>query len=195
MKRVREKAALSTVVTSLIILVVSVLLAGVVTMYAINITSTRTQQEQLRITRQVVWVNATGGYVYAAFTIDNVGGRDVVIDKIQVRGVEIDWSSVSYKRLDEPINGSLLPPNETYANILPGNGTGLFEYLPGIFADFENATTDIPLASGNTLVIYILNPDSITASDIGTTVGITVFTENAQYYVETNVKTMEEAPA
>lgn len=54
----KNEKALSTVVTTLIILVVSVLLAGVVTMYAINITSTRTQQEELRLTKQTVWVYA-----------------------------------------------------------------------------------------------------------------------------------------
>jgi len=191
MKIVRDKHALSTVVTTLIILVVSVLLAGVVTMYAINITSTRTQQEQLRLSKQAVWVNATGGYSYAALAIDNVGGRDVIIDKIQVRGVECRWENVSYLRLDSSVNGSLLPPNGTYANQLPGDGTGLFEYVDDVYADFENATNDIPLASGDTLVVYIWNPDSISVNDIGTTVGITVFTENAQYYVECNIQTSE----
>ena len=190
MRALSNKIALSTVVTTLIILVVSVLLAGVVTMYAINITSTRTQQEDLRLSKQVVWVNVTGDYSYAALTIDNVGGRDVVIDKIQVRGVEASWSSVAYLRLDSPVSGSLLAPNSSYASSLPSTG---FEYVSGTTGDFSTASSDIPLASGDTLVIYIKNPDSISSSDIGTTVGITVFTENAQYYVECNVQTSEEA--
>ena len=41
----KNRLALSTVVTTLIILVVSVLLAGVVTYFAINVTSTRVQEE------------------------------------------------------------------------------------------------------------------------------------------------------
>jgi len=191
MKIVRDERALSAVVTTLIILVVSVLLAGVVTMYAINITSTRTQQEQLRLSKQVIWVNATGDYSYAALTIDNVGGRDVIIDKIQVRGVECSWDNVSYLRLDSSVGGSLLAPNATYASSLPGDN---FEYVSGIIDDFSAASSDIPLASGDTLVVYIWSPDSISINDIGTTVGITVFTENAQYYVECNIQTSEEAP-
>jgi len=191
MKIIKSRDALSTVVTTLIILVVSVLLAGVVTMYAINITSTRTQQEQLKLSKQAVWVNATGDYAYAALVIDNVGGRDVVIDKIQVRGVECPWANVSYLRLDSSVSGSLLPPNGTYADQLPGDD---FEYVSNTYGDFDNTiTTDIPLSSGDTLVIYIWNPDSISVNDIGTTVGITVFTENAQYYVECNIRTSEEA--
>jgi len=187
MRVISNKVALSTVVTSLIILVVSVLLAGVVTMYAINITSTRTQQEQLRLSKQAVWVNATGDYSFAALTIDNVGGRDVVIDKIQVRGVEVSWSNVSYLRLSSPVSGSLIAPN---SSSLPGSG---FEYVSGTTGDFTQASSDIPLASGDTLVVYIQNPDSISTNDIGTTVGITVYTENAQYYVECNIQTSEEA--
>jgi len=187
MKIFRDKHALSTVVTTLIILVVSVLLAGVVTMYAINITSTRTQQEQLRISKQAVWVNATGDYSFAAFTIDNVGGRDVVIDKIQVRGVEANWDNVSYLLLPSPVSGSLIAPN---SSSLPSTN---FEYTSDTLGNFTQASNDIPLASGDTLVIYIQNPDSVSINDIGTTVGITVYTENAQYYVECNIQTSEEA--
>jgi hypothetical protein len=180
--RIGNDKALSTVVTSLIILVVSVLLAGVVTMYAINITSTRTQQEDLRITKQKIWVFANGT-AYAAFSIDNVGGRDVVIDKIQVRGVEASWSSVYYLRRSTSFSTSLNAPATT------GHNWSSFTYTGSTTGSFSTASTDLPLASGDTMVIYIKDPDSITLNDIGTTVGITVFTENAQYYVECNVET------
>ncbi len=56
----KNKKALSTVVTTLIILVVSVLLATVVTFYAINITTNRTQQESLYMSNLHVWYNTTG---------------------------------------------------------------------------------------------------------------------------------------
>jgi len=42
--------------------------------------------------------------------------------------------------------------------------------------------------SGYTMVVYIKNPDSIALNDVGITVGITMFTSNAQYYKETNVE-------
>ena len=179
----KNEKALSTVVTTLIILVVSVLLAGVVTMYAINITSTRTQQEELRLTKQAVWVYANDT-AYAALAIDNVGGRDVVIDKVQVRGVEAAWSTVHYLRLDSAVSGSLQCPNGTQT------WTSM-EYIDGTTGSFTAASTDLPLASGDTLIIYISTPDSINVNDVGTTIGLTVFTENAQYYVECNVRTNE----
>ena len=55
----KNRLALSTVVTTLIILVVSVLLAGVVTYFAINVTSTRVQEESLQLSKLHVWYDAT----------------------------------------------------------------------------------------------------------------------------------------
>ncbi len=182
---IRNGKALSNVVSTLIILVVSVLLSGVVTMYAINITSTRTQQEALKLTKQEIWVYGNGT-AFAGVAVDNVGGRDVVIDKIQVRGVEADWSKAYYLRLPQALTTSLICPNETMT------WTG-FLYTQGKVGDFINDTYDKPLASGDTILIYIKNPESVSVSDIGVTIGVTVYTENAQYYVECNVKSAEFA--
>ena len=41
------------------------------------------------------------------------------------------------------------------------------------------------------MIVYIANPDHISVNDIGVTVGITVFTANAQYYKESNVEASE----
>jgi len=54
----KSKKGLSTVITTLIILVVSVLLATVVTYYAINMTTTRVQEENLRVIKAHVWANS-----------------------------------------------------------------------------------------------------------------------------------------
>jgi len=49
MKMLKNRKALSTVVITLIILVVSVLLATVVPFYAVNVTTTRVQEESLQV--------------------------------------------------------------------------------------------------------------------------------------------------
>jgi len=92
----KGKKGLSTVVTTLIILVVSVLLATVVTYYAINMTTTRVQEENLRISKGHIWANSS--IQQAAFVIVNIGGRDTLIDKIQVRGQDMAWTKVWYDR-------------------------------------------------------------------------------------------------
>src|SRR3990170_1233788 len=94
----RNKKGLSVVVTTLIILVVSVLLATVVTFYAINVTTTRVQEESLFLSKQHAWYNTTTGWAEAAIVIVNTGGKDIVLDKISVRGQDSPWNDVYYWR-------------------------------------------------------------------------------------------------
>ena len=52
-KMMKNRLALSTVITTLIILVVSVLLAGVVTYFAINVVSTRCSRKVYQLSRLI----------------------------------------------------------------------------------------------------------------------------------------------
>ena len=184
MKLLKNKKALSTVVTTLIILVVSVLLATVVTFYAINVTTTRVQEESLFLTKQHVWYSSTYG-AEAAIVIVNTGGKDVVIDKITVRGQECDWTNVYYWKTSTTTISADLNATTTELSGTTFNMSSTFTYTT---ENFTRASTDLTLMSGYTMVLYIKSPDSISVNDIGTTVGITVFTANAQYYKETNVE-------
>ncbi len=176
----KNRWALSTVVTTLIILVVSVLLAGVVTYFAINVTSTRVQEESLHLTKQHVWYDLTNGG-QAAIMIINTGGRDVVIDKITVRGQEIPWTNVVYNITDTAVTADL-PYNASQTLSEGPISIGGTDYT------FVEATDDITLKSGYTAVIYIDDPDSISINDVGLTVALTVFTSQAMHYKETNVE-------
>ena len=181
MRLLKNKKALSTVVTTLIILVVSVLLATVVTFYAINVTTTRVQEESLQIFKLHVWHDGSS-FSEAAFLVINTGGRDVVIDKITVRGQECSWSSVFYNKTTDTINNDLSFVADASLSDGATITIGTSSY------SMEQASTDIILPSGYTMIVYIKNPDHISVSDIGVTVGVTVFTANAQYYKETNVQ-------
>ncbi|MCW3992058.1 MAG: hypothetical protein NWE79_05070 [Candidatus Bathyarchaeota archaeon] len=179
----RKGKGLSQVVTTLILLVVAVLLAAVVTYYATNVTMVRTETEDLRLGKAHVWVNETGAV--AGFKIQNLGGRDILIDKFTVRGVEEDWSDVWIYRVGsaELITGDI---NVTsYANL---------DTDPELIdTRYYNMTTDdIPLISGAELLVYIKGPDNIQLDDLGTTVAISVFTNNAQYITEVNVESATE---
>jgi len=181
MKMLKNKKALSTVVTTLIILVVSVLLATVVTFYAINVTTTRVQEESLQVFKLHVWHDGDQ-FAEAAFLIINTGGRDVVIDKITVRGQECLWNTVYYNKTTNTINPDL--PYVPKANLTEGGivNIGNTSYI------LAQASDDLILKSGWSMIVYIENPDHISVSDIGVTVGVMIFTANAQYYKETNVE-------
>lgn len=194
-KLLKNRYALSTVVTTLIILVISVLLASVVTYFAINVVSTRVQEESLHLTKQHIWHNATAGagsvaYSQASLMVINTGGRDIVIDKLNVRGQECPWNDtvtsnkqlVLYCITNNPISSDMSYIsnfNQTGANSLTFDGQ---EYT------FSVASSDLVLRSGYTMMIYIVNPDSITINDIGLTVSITLYTAQAMYYREANVQ-------
>ncbi|MCW4035366.1 MAG: type IV pilin [Candidatus Bathyarchaeota archaeon] len=177
----RNRLALSTVVTTLIILVVSVLLAGVVSYFAINVTSTRVQEESVHLTKQHVWHDGDSSS-QAAFLMINTGGRDLVIDKISVRGQESEWTNVYYNITSTSIAADL-PYNAT----LSDGGT----ITIGTGFIFSNTTTDITVKSGFSIIVYITSPDSISVNDIGLTVGMTVHTSQAMYYKECNVEATE----
>jgi hypothetical protein len=122
----KNRRALSAVVTTLIILVVSVLLAGVVTYFAINVVSTRVQEESLNLQYQHVWFSTTDQMAEAAVMITNTGGRDVVLDKITIRGqtvptTDLFWFPVTtigdlpyVSQKPNPIAGYLATPTTTY---------------------------------------------------------------------------------
>ncbi|MFB0567784.1 MAG: hypothetical protein ACETVM_04290 [Candidatus Bathyarchaeia archaeon] len=181
----KSKKGLSTVVTTLMILVVSVLLATVVTFYAINVTTTRVQEESIHVTKLHFWHNSTT-FSEAAFLVINTGGRDLVLDKIAVRGQQSDWDTVYYNKTQTAIS-----PDLTY--ITPwDNGTlvGKEAILPGTNYTLTRGTAgnDLILKSGWSMIVYMTNPDSLGVNDIGVTMGVTIFTANAQYYKEANVE-------
>ncbi|MCW4001031.1 MAG: type IV pilin [Candidatus Bathyarchaeota archaeon] len=172
----KNRLALSTVVTTLIILVVSVLLAGVVSYFAINVTSTRVQEEDLHLTKQHVWYDAATGKSEAALMIINTGGRDVVLDKLTCRGQEKAWTGIFYATTQQSISDDLKWV------------TDLAKDKVAVGLTLKDTKTDLTLKSGETMVIYMTSPDSISINDIGLTVALTVFTSQAMYYKETNVQ-------
>jgi hypothetical protein len=180
---IKSRKALATVVTTLIILVVAVLLAGVVVFYAINVTSTRVQEESLQIQRQHIWHNGQG-FAEGAFLISNTGGRDIVMDKISVRGQECAWSTVYFSRMATVESGDLTYVTPNVGDTL----TGLSVTIDATTYDFTPATGALILQSGHSMLVYITNPDSVAVNDVGVTIGITIFTANAQYYKECNVE-------
>ena len=177
----RNRRALSTVVTTLIILVVSILLASVVTYYATNVVSTRVQEESLYVSKQHVWVNSQGT-AEAAVMVTNNGGRDVVINKVSVRGQTSTWANVFYAvAVPAPVDDLTVDLQYVTTPVAATNNLGLTDTA-------HMATTNLILPSGSTMVIYVNSPDSIGLNDIGLTVSIALHTAQAVYYSEVNIQ-------
>jgi hypothetical protein len=173
-----KKRGLSEVVSTLILLVVSVLLAGVVAYYSINIIVTRTATEDIQFAKTHIWVNGSGAI--AAFKLQNLGGKDILIDKFSVRGVASPWTDLFIYRVPfgTAIDGDM-------------NITSYAGLIDGVTIDgkvYDQADSDVPLISGGELLVYIVDPDNIQLNDIGTSVSVSVATNNAQYLTEVNVE-------
>ena len=200
----KNRLALSTVVTTLIILVISVLLASVVTYFAINVVSTRVQEESLALANAQVWLNhdASPGepaYSQASIMVINTGGRDVVINKIAVRGQDCTWTAASqfivYSITNQPVTGNMnFQPTMAAAgqNPVAQNLKLDPEDTHSKAYSFSYSRSSLVLRSGYSMLIYVVNPDSITINDIGLTVSVTLYTAQAMYYRETNVQAYVE---
>jgi len=149
-------------------------------------TAVGTGEESLHLCKQHVWYNTTG-WAEAAVVIRNTGTLDTILDKISVRGQECPWTNVYYWKTNNTIISDDL---QVTSNPLTGDTFNII--VQGVERVFRRATGDLTLEVGWTVVVYIMNPDSITSNDVGRTVGITVFTANAQYYVEANVEAATE---
>lgn len=189
----KNRVALSTVVTTLIILVISVLLASVVTYFAINVVSTRVQEESVALTKQHIYHNSTAeagtlSYSQATLMVINTGGRDLVIDRLAVRGQECSWNDtatnkiVFYTVTTDPVSSDM-----HYVSNFSLTEDNTIEFGSKSYT-FKRASNDLTLKSGYTMLLYVINPDSITINDIGLTVSITLYTAQAMYYRETNVQ-------
>jgi len=174
----KDRRGLSQVVTTLILLMVSVLLAGVVTYLATNIVMTRTQQEEVRLSKQHIWVNSTGAV--GAFMLQNLGGRDVLVDKIEVRGVTSSWSNIYYYRAPSGTTITADLNVTSYDRLTGSNVT-----IDG--KTYSQASDDLSVISGGVLLFYIKGPDNINLNDVGMTVSIAAYTINGPYIVECNV--------
>ncbi len=100
--------------------------------------------------------------------ITNNGGRDVVINKITVRGQECTALFAD-------------PAQDPTADIA-------YAAAPAAPYVAVAAGESIVLPSGETVGVMMTSPDSIGINDIGTTAAFTVFTSQAMYYKETNVQ-------
>ncbi|MBL7168076.1 hypothetical protein ISS40_05335 [Candidatus Bathyarchaeota archaeon] len=174
----RNRKALGEVVSTLILLVVAVLLAAVATYYATNITMTRTENEQIALSKPHIWVNGTGAI--GAFKLQNLGGKDVLIDKISVRGVEEEWADVFIYRVPA---GTSVTEDFTVCNYTDMTGGFTWQTY-----NYSVVSGDVPLQSGCELLVYIQDPDNVQLDDIGTAISISVYTNNANYITEVNVE-------
>lgn len=164
----------------MILLVIAILLAFVVTYYSTNTVNVRSQREELHFRDAYVWVNSTGAV--AGFKLTVLGGRDILVEEINVRGVEQSWLDVYYYRVPPGtvITGDM---NVTSSAKLTGASVTIDGKL------YSWASEEIPISSGSELLIYIKDPYNVKVGQEWKKVSISILTNRAKYTTELNIGT------
>ena len=188
--KLSRKRAISTVLTTVIILVASVVLGSGVVLYGTSLFQGSTQTEAISVSSTKLWVHstATEGLAWGAAGVRNTGDKTLSVDKITIRGATIPFTqwyadtSVSTSLYQQALNhtgwddansGFMLDdatcsPVTTLQLDLDGAGS-----LDDFCADA--ATGPISLDPGQSAIIYFkLTNGTIISLDSGisTTIGI-----------------------
>jgi len=183
------RKALSEVVTTLIILTFAVLLALTVITYTNGLTRAKmksTGGEIVRFYNTHAWVMTTNGTDEAiiAYKLYNLGGKTIGIEKLNLRGAEIDWPDIYYHSLTssrEAIRDLNITDHSTLS--------GPFTIIDG--RNYTQSTGNIYVKAGEMLLIYIKAPPMLSRDNIGQPIIVAVSTQNANFITEIIVETAD----
>ena len=183
---IKNKRALGTPVANLIILMAAVILSTTVVLFAMNVTTSQVQKENMFITTSHVWyVNST--YSTVAVSITDTGPTDVVLARIVVKGTQCTWNGtenyVVYNKSNQTLPGDL----PFFAN-LTNTGTNIIPIANQPYT-FTVAGEGLTLKSGWTLTFYIALPNTIMVYDLSMPIRIVISTTQSVYCTETLVQT------
>jgi hypothetical protein len=166
-------------------LVAAVLLATVVVVFAVNVTTSQVQKEKVYIATTHVWyVNSAKSI--AAIGISNIGPTDIVLTQVNVDGLQCSWNGTSnyvvYCAIDGSIPGDL-PLVEAISNTANTTIT-----IGGQHYNFAPASQGLTIKSGWSVAFYVVVPNLISIYDLSTPVEMTISTAQGVYFTETLVQ-------
>jgi hypothetical protein len=195
--KLSRKRAISTVLTTVIILVSSVVLGSGVVLYGTSLFQGASQTEEISVAGTKLWVHDTDdrGIAWGATTVRNSGDKVLSVDRITVRGIEIPSSQwyVDTTLSNEAYSAAL---NHTgWSNIATtpqlaklgecDSGIPAQSYLcidqdswgAGTSVITANASSgSVGLNTGDTAVIYFkVNNGTLTTLDAGATTTVGIF--------------------
>ena len=193
--KISRKRAISTVLTTVIILVSSVVLGSGVVLYGTSLFQGGTQTENISISGTKIWVHTDDpvGLSWGASAVRNTGDKIVSVDKIQIRGADIPFSqwyadtTVSPNVFQQALNhtgwvsgkliveGGCTPATGFVINIDPDGAGAITECIQA-----NAATGPISLIPGqSTIIYYQLTNGTLTSLDSGVSATVSVFAGKA----------------
>ncbi len=122
--RTKNRKAISTVLTTLIILVASVVLGTGVVLYGTSLFQTNAQSQSLATQGVKVWADAkwANGTAWGAADVRNSGDKLLSVDTISVRGTPIPFSSWYVDTNSSQVTSSNYEQALNYTGLVDGHG-------------------------------------------------------------------------
>ncbi len=191
--KLSKKRAISTVLTTVIILVSSVVLGSGVVLYGTSLFQGGTQQESITVSGIKLWVNNDGqGNAWGAAGIRNTGDKVLSVDKIQIRGADIPFAQW-YP--DTDVSAALYSQALNHTGWVGGGldrtASGTCTGTPRIAIDTAISGTDgdicaaaasgpIALIPGQSAIVYFqLSNGTLTSLDSGINTSVNIFAGKA----------------
>jgi len=185
-----KRRAISTVLTTIIILVASVVLGSGVVLYGTSLFQSGTQQEAISVSGLKVWVHGTAadGLAWGAFAVRNSGDKIVSVDKIAIRGQDIPFAQW-YP--DTSVTSALIQQSMNFTGWSDVNGqlktdqgdscTSTFDLQVNLATGLDvcvdkPASGPVGLEPGAAAVIYFkLNNGTLQTVDSGISTSVNIF--------------------
>ena len=197
--KLSKKRAISTVLTTVIILVSSVVLGSGVVLYGTSLFQGGTQQEAISVSGIKIWVHGTdtNGLAWGAAKVRNTGDKVLSVDKISIRGADVPFAqwyadtSVNSTLFQQTLNHTGwsgtdgLPIDDTTGCVSPSTDPVIEIDLTGGGTDADaicadTATGPIGLTPGGSAIIYFqLSNGTITSLDSGSSATVNIFAGKA----------------
>jgi hypothetical protein len=182
----KNKKALGAPVGNLIILVAAVILSTTVVLFATNVTSSQVQKEKMYIATSHIWyVNSSTSI--AAIAICDTGPTDIVLNKIDVKGLQCEWNGTANYVAYCKMNGTM-PGDLPFLNQISRSGNTPVA-IGGTDYDFQIAGEGLTIKSGWTIAFYIVIPERVMVYDLSTPLRMVITTTQGVYVTETLVQT------
>jgi len=182
----KNQCALGAPVGNLIILVAAVILSTTVVFFATNVTTSQVQKEKMYIATSHVWY-ANSSISIVGIAISDTGPTDIVLNKIDVKGMQCDWNGTQNYVIYCKINGTM-PGDLPYIDQLSRTGVTPV-MIGGNSYDFESASEGLTIQSGWTIAFYIVVPNRVMVYDLSTPLRMVITTTQGVYCTETLVQT------
>ena len=160
----RKRKGLGSVITTLIILIASVVLAAGVIFFGGSLFQSNTENDAIQVSNTHIWVSPNGTSSVAGFVVQNTGGKEVSVQKITVRGQSIPIGSWYYNNTSTVATATNIQAELNFDGTL--NTVDVRAATAGE-EQFTQGTGTISLQQGQAMFVYLANPAGIDAIDSG----------------------------